>query len=254
MPTIQHILFPMDFSERCCNAAPFVRTMATRFGARITLISAVPPIWQTGIGDAGAANVVDLEELKRDLEARLRDAFIREFEGIPVRRIVHIGEPASVITQFAHDEDVDLIMMPTHGYGPFRSLLLGSVTAKVLHDADCPVWTAAHAEQFSVHHIGGGNVLCAVDSTPESVLLMQWADEFVRATGGHLRFVHAVSGFVGWPERRLDEKFEKTQMRDARETIERLQRPIRALVRRFLWKWVRWPEWFAPKLRVLART
>ncbi len=55
-----------------------------------------------------------------------------------------LGDPAQVITAFAHTQGVDLIMMPTHGYGPFRRLLLGSVTAKVLHDAECPVWTAVH--------------------------------------------------------------------------------------------------------------
>ncbi len=37
--------------------------------------------------------------------------------------------------------------MPTHGYGPFRRFILGSVTAKVLHDADCPVWTGVHLEE-----------------------------------------------------------------------------------------------------------
>jgi hypothetical protein len=54
------------------------------------------------------------------------------------------GDPASIITEYAARNRVDLIMMPTHGYGTFRSLLLGSVTAKVLHDAECPVWTGVH--------------------------------------------------------------------------------------------------------------
>jgi len=146
MLAIKHILFPIDFSERCCGAAPFVQAMATRFGAKITLINAMTPIWQTGITDSGPTIAVDIDELKRDLEARLSSALVREFAGIPVQRIVEIGEPAEVITRFAHTEGVDLIMMPTHGYGPFRSLLLGSVTAKVLHDAECPVWTTAHME------------------------------------------------------------------------------------------------------------
>ena len=38
--------------------------------------------------------------------------------------------------------------MPTHGYGPFRRFILGSNTAKVLHDADCPVWTGVHVEEI----------------------------------------------------------------------------------------------------------
>jgi nucleotide-binding universal stress UspA family protein len=48
----------------------------------------------------------------------LDQTLTREFQSLDVRRVVEIGEPAEAITTFAHKEDVDLIMMPTHGY-PF---------------------------------------------------------------------------------------------------------------------------------------
>jgi nucleotide-binding universal stress UspA family protein len=225
MLAIKHILFPIDFSERCCHTAPVVHALATRFGAKITVLSAVPPIWQLGIGD-GAGIPVDMEELRRDLETRLNGTFVREFNGLTVQRMAEIGDPSEVITRFAHTESVDLIMMPTHGYGPFRSLLLGSVTAKVLHDAECPVWTAAHMEQSSVHRIAGGNVLCAIDATPHCVPLIKWAAEYAELTDARLRLVHAVSGISGWPERRLDDEFEQTVRKDARAAIEHLQKSI----------------------------
>src|SRR5580765_2508864 len=98
--------------------------------------------------------------------------------------------------------------MPTHGYGPFRSLLLGSVTAKVLHDTECPVWTAPHMEQPLSGPITGNNVLCAIDATPQSSALIQWATEYAELIGAQLRLVHVVSGISGWPERRLDDEFE----------------------------------------------
>jgi len=226
MLAIKHILFPIDFSERCCSAAPFVQAMANRFGAKITLISALPPVWQTGLGE-GATIPVDMNELKADLEMRLSGAFVRQFAGIPVHRVAEIGDPAAVITRFAQTEGVDLIMMPTHGYGPFRTLLLGSVTAKVLHDAECPVWTATHMEEKpSLRNKSDGNVLCAVDSTPQSVPLMQWAAEYAKFTGATLRLVHAVSGVVGWPERQLDQEFQEAPRKDARDAIEGLQRSV----------------------------
>jgi nucleotide-binding universal stress UspA family protein len=37
--------------------------------------------------------------------------------------------------------------LPTHGLGAFRRSLIGSITAKVLHDAECPVWTGVHLAQ-----------------------------------------------------------------------------------------------------------
>src|ERR1041384_4837633 len=195
MLAIKHILFPIDFSERSCGAAPFVRAMAQRFGAQITLISAVSPFWQASSGDLSGTIVVDTGEVKRDLEARLNGVFVKDFAGLTVNRVAEVGEPAEAITRYAHTQGADLIMMPTHGYGPFRTLLLGSVTAKVLHDALCPVWTATHVEAPpAINHVAGRNVLCAVDATPRSATLMQWAAEYAASTGATLRLVHAVSG------------------------------------------------------------
>ena len=229
MLAIKNILFPIDFSERSCGAAPFVRSMAQRFGSRITLLSAVSPFWQTASsGDLAGSLIVDMDEIKRDLEARLNGAFLKEFAGLTVDRVAEIGDPAEVITRHAHTEGVDLVMMPTHGYGPFRSLLLGSVTAKVLHDAQCPVWTATHVEEPpALHHASGRNILCAIDATPKSSPLMQWAAEYATFTGGTLRLIHAVSGIQGWPERQLDREFEETLRAQARETIEKLQKAVR---------------------------
>jgi nucleotide-binding universal stress UspA family protein len=227
MLAIKNILFPIDFSERCCGAAPFVRAMAERFGARITLMSVVAPFWQTGSGDLSGALVVDMDELKHDSEARLGGAFVREFADLRVDRVVEIGDPAETITRYAHTQGADLIMMPTHGYGPFRTLLLGSVTAKVLHDAQCPVWTATHVEEApALTHAAGRNILCAVDATPKSSPLMEWAAEYAKVTGGALRLVHVVSGVQGWPERQLDREFEETLRAQARETIEKLQKSV----------------------------
>jgi nucleotide-binding universal stress UspA family protein len=228
MLAIKNILFPIDFSERCCGAAPFVHAMAQRFGARITLMSVVSPFWQTAAsGDLSGALVVDMDELKRDLEMRLESAFTREFADLTVDRVAEIGDPAESITRYAHTQGADMIMMPTHGYGPFRNLLLGSVTAKVLHDAQCPVWTATHVEDKpALSHVAGRNILCAVDATPKSSPLMEWAAEYAKVTGGSLRLVHAVSGVQGWPERQLDREFEETLRAQARETIGKLQNTV----------------------------
>jgi nucleotide-binding universal stress UspA family protein len=228
MLAIKNILFPIDFSERCCGAAPFVRAMAQRFGARITLMSVLSPFWQSASsGDLSGSLVVDIDELKRDLEMRLDGAFAREFADLTVDRLAEVGDPAETITRYAHTQGAALIMMPTHGYGPFRSLLLGSVTAKVLHDAQCPVWTATHVEDPpALHHVAGRNILCAVDATPKSSPLIAWAAEYAKVTGGTLRLVHAVSGIQGWPERQLDREFEEALRVQAREAIEKVQMTV----------------------------
>src|SRR5689334_17044250 len=59
-------------------------------------------------------------------------------EGLNVTRTVEVGDAAHRITQYVDEHGVDLVVVPTHGRGKFRRLLLGSVTSKVLHIPSVP--------------------------------------------------------------------------------------------------------------------
>jgi nucleotide-binding universal stress UspA family protein len=80
--------------------------------------------------------------------------------------------------------------MATHGFGGFRRMLLGSVTAKVLHDASCPVQTSAHSESIPATIAPFRNVLCAVDFGPQSEAVVRRADEFARSMAAKLTVSH----------------------------------------------------------------
>ena len=227
MLNVKHILFPMDFSSRCCAAVPYVEAMAVRFGAKVTLLSVAQPFFYAGMGDPGGPVMVDTDEVLRELQERVDSALVKEFASLPVERVADLGDPAQVIVNFAKTKKVDLIMMPTHGYGPFRGLLLGSVTAKVLHDAECAVWTAAHMEDPPAReHVSTRAVLCAVDGTPKSVDLMKYASELAESCGATLRLAHVVPGIESWPARQIDREFEEQMRLEARRNIEGLQKTV----------------------------
>jgi nucleotide-binding universal stress UspA family protein len=106
------------------------------------------------------------------------------------------GDPAERILEFARgaagEDPPGLIVMPTHGYGPFRRFLLGSNTARVLHDALCPVWTGVHIDEAH----GGApaqlrNILCAVDLGPQSSRTLCWAAQLGLEFGARVSLVHA---------------------------------------------------------------
>src|SRR5271166_6415336 len=150
----QKILFPVDFSERCTSAARMVETFTGHFQAELTLLYVLEPRTYNDI-------MVDAAGMS---EQQLGDYLADELKHYEVRRVMVDGDPAKEITHYAHTRGFDLIMLPTHGYGAFRRLMLGSVTAKVLHDAMCPVWTGVHMEHVPrLEDISLRKVLCAVD-------------------------------------------------------------------------------------------
>jgi len=222
MADIKHIVFPVDFSDRCLGAVPFVQGMASRYGAKVTLIHVVHPFYPGGL--EGPA-IIDPEELLRDARSRLYASMANQFPEVKVESVIQIGDPATFIADFVKTNNVDLVMMPSHGYGPFRQLLLGSVTAKVLHDVQCPVWTSAHsAEEPGREHLAVRKILCAVDMNPQSVTTMQWAAVMAKDTGASLRLVHVVPAVEAWPERQMDQEFQEQMRITARKEIEDLER------------------------------
>jgi nucleotide-binding universal stress UspA family protein len=222
MATIRHILFPFDFSAQSCEILPYVRAIAQACQAKVTMFSVVPPTWDLPpdgmrplVGDGSS-------DARQALQAHL-DRSVEDFPGVTVERVADAGDPALRITAFAHTHGVDLIMMPTHGLGPFRTLLMGSVTSKVLHDAACAVWTAAHTEaQHSP--VSPRKVLCAIDTTPETPALLKQVAEFCRQIGASLTVMHAVGPVTDWPSLASERALQDRYLETARERAAALQR------------------------------
>jgi len=227
MPGFRHILFPVDFSERSKAVRPYVMSFARQFHARLTLVNVVqlPPGVYGGL-DASFPVIFDFPSLEKQVQGLLEGFLGPEEAGLgSVDKVVQHGDPALVITDFANKHDVDLIMMGTHGYGRFRSLLLGSVASKVLHDSHCAVWTAAHTEDPSLlTHLPCRNILVAVDPADghgEEPICR--AADLAREFGASVRLVHAVPGAIHHPMDTGGDEFRVFLLKTARQEMERLQ-------------------------------
>ncbi len=192
MPSLTRILLPVDFSGRSRGAARHAATLARLFGAEVTVLHVVsPPHYEFSVLESGSA-VLDrlyaarIEQLRKDLEGQLTE----ELSGVNTVRVLEAGDPARKIVEYAH-KGADLIIMPTHGYGPFRRFILGSVTAKVLHDADCPVMTGVHLEEAPERpEAKFSQVLAAVDLGPQSKKTLEWAAWLAAAVDASLALIH----------------------------------------------------------------
>lgn len=226
MPALSKILLPVDFSGRCRGAARYVEALAGRFDSEVTVLHVLPPPhYEFGVLEVGGTVLNDLyaarmQQARNDLDAVLA----QELAGVRVDRVLLEGDPARKIVEYADEEKVDLIVMPTHGYGPFRRFILGSVTAKVLHDAECPVWTGVHLEEAPpIERISFRNILVAVDLNPQSVEPLSWAAWFASACGARLWIIHATPSLEGRAGEYFDPDWRAHLAEQARGEIAKLQ-------------------------------
>jgi nucleotide-binding universal stress UspA family protein len=196
MKDFQHILFPVDFSPRCENAIPYVKEMARSYKTKLTLLHVVeiPCYWY---GTAETPIAWDLEEVYRIGQARLTKFGCEHFSDLAkltsVESVCGRGDPGHAILALAEQGGSDLIMMPAHGDGPFRSFLIGSATARVLHRAKCPVWTGAHVEiNSAASETGIESIVCAIDLERESCHVIESAMMLARPTSARIHLVHCV--------------------------------------------------------------
>jgi nucleotide-binding universal stress UspA family protein len=237
---IRSILFPVDFSDRCTAVIPHVEAAARRFDASVTLLHMVEPLAMPyGPIETLAFPGLQPASLVAKAEKMLDGVADSAFEGVTVWKVVETGDPSSSIASLAREWNAGLIMMPTRGRGVFRAALLGSVAAKVLHDADCPVWTAAHVETLSEgRHIEWRNIICAVDLSAESTRLIQAALDLSRTTSATIRIAHAVAGEEALPRQQAARSIQEMQS-EAGTTFEvcietgEVSRAIAGCVRRY---------------------
>jgi nucleotide-binding universal stress UspA family protein len=221
MLSFSTILFPVDFSERCRGAAHYVEALAGRFDSRLVLLHVVETtIGQPGDLDFGGLALSAHWEDRLARSQELLDRFMDDQQFLNIERRLETGDPGRTIIRVTKEENAGLIMLPTHGYGGFRRFILGSVTAKVLHDADCPVWTGVHLETAPpLEAIQIRRILCAVDLTQRCRNIieagMQLADEY----GAELALAHIVPGSEAIPEKLMDCELRRHLIAQAREQL-----------------------------------
>jgi len=149
MIRLERILVPTDFSECSVRARSYACELADRFSAEIHLLHVVPPMAFPGYVDPIPDHFAHLEEgAQRELEAWNDPALEK---ATRVARSVALDTPFVGIIRHARDNDIDLIVMGTHGRSGLTHALLGSVTEKVVRKAPCPVLTVRpEGHQFTL--------------------------------------------------------------------------------------------------------
>jgi len=151
------VLAPTDFSNFSGFALEWAAYLAHMMKAELLLLHVVSEeegkVFGEIMGDGAIAqvpvgirqNVIDDRKKKAKEQFDLAIANHVK-EGLRLREIVRVGIPFLEILRVAKEEEVDLIVMGTHGRTGIAHALIGSVAEKVVRHAHCPVLTIKHPQ------------------------------------------------------------------------------------------------------------
>ena len=149
MIRLAKLLVPTDFSEDSEQAARYAVELAKRFQAEIHCIHVVDipadllstsAYYMTGPSDQFIDQI--REESKKNLEAFAG----KNLEGAQVQTAFLEGSPFVEIIRYARDQQIDLVVIATHGRTGLKHVLFGSVAEKVVRKAPCPVLVVKREE------------------------------------------------------------------------------------------------------------
>lgn len=140
---IKKILVPIDFSEYSKSSLRYAVNFARNFNSELLLVYVVEPVIYPPDFSMGQIGIPSMDaEMDRRAVDELKSLAKAEIpEGVPCRTIVKTGKPFIEIIETAKEDNVDLIIIASHGHTGVEHLLFGSTADKVVRKAPCPVLT-----------------------------------------------------------------------------------------------------------------
>ena len=190
---LNNLLYLTDFSEPAEAALPFVTAIAREYGSEIyachILLPNVYACMAPEFGDVVAAG------LEEEAQAEMR-RIEPQLSGLPHRiRIERGPEVRATLQRIVAENDIDLVVLGTHGRRGVQKLLLGSVAEEIWRHVNVPVLTVGPGVSRSHGEKGFHCVLFATDFTRESLEGLPYALSIAREYQAHLVLLHVVRQF-----------------------------------------------------------
>ena len=198
------ILVPLDGSALAEQVLPSVRMLAPILGAKVKLLQVVLEMDQYylamdfelsgSLASQRGQQPSPWDVLRQSAENYLeRQAAQLRAAGIETTFEVRLGAPAEVIVEVAEREQATLIAMATHGYSGIKRWALGSVTDKLVHVANVPVFVVRGMEHPPIGERSLKRILVPLDGSALARQALPFATELAASTHAELTLltVHA---------------------------------------------------------------
>lgn len=191
---IKKTLVPIDFSPLSDSALSTAVGICKRNSSRVTLLHIVESAFGLLAPKAGIAASSLVPELVQSAEERLR---VRCAEiitlGVHANYAVVVGNPANEINRWSSEEDIDLVVMGTHGANGIREFLLGTNAYRVVKNSICPVLTVPATTPW----VDFKKILFPVRLVPKTLEKYDVLKPFINRNGSSVQ----ISGIVEYKDK-----------------------------------------------------
>ncbi len=140
MMKVDRMLFPCDFTENSSKVLPYVLSMAEKYNSQVYILY-VDELHKWGGHFIPHTSLGKLQEQSLKAAEKAMDRICEEhLQGCPnFQRKIVSGEPATEILKLIESEDIDMVVMGTHGRKGMENAIFGSVAENVVKKSPVPV-------------------------------------------------------------------------------------------------------------------
>jgi len=187
--TLNNVLFATDFSP-CSNAAlPYAVSISRQYGAKLCAAHVVSSVAYVAVSPEAWPTFAQQEQQRiqevEDLEKKL--------QGIPHSVLTRAGNVWEVLARLVRENEIDLLVVGTHGRTGLQKLLMGSVAEEIFRKAYCPVLTVGPKVRFKTEAIPEfKKILFATDFSKDSLVALPYAISFAEEHDAQLSLLHVL--------------------------------------------------------------
>lgn len=172
------VLIPVDFSETSLLAIKHGAFFAQYTKADLYLLHVINTKFGAADMFVPVTSIEDYSAIEEKAGAKLEEiaSDIRKEYGVSAKCVVRIGSASNMITELAHELDISLIVMGTHGYSPLQELVIGSTALKVFTKTTKPTM----AMNSAATHLGYQKIILPLDNTANTKQKVNYAISFAK--------------------------------------------------------------------------
>lgn len=205
---VKNILFATDFSDVSESALPYVTALSLRYGSNVHVMHVVP---QTTLVALGAPDPAVMGAIYESVHSAAQEKIQRlslRLRGYPHQTYVRHGKVSEAVADLIRDQNIDLMVLGTHGRTGLGRLVMGSVAEEIFRTSPCPVLTvgprvqssaailqARHDYDMPPIQVRCQRVLYATDLKPDAAHGCSYAVSLARQFRSRLAVLHVIEDY-----------------------------------------------------------